>query len=320
MTPQQHLERISSRYHGAWATIDRMRFDRGKKLRDWPAWCYLPMIAAHAIVLRGQPLRSQEQVVDVSALSAMAPWRLTKGVYRFDPDLYAALVGTDLRGPIPCDVLFRLPEWCLYMETPDLRFMDEQLDGVWAHLEWDAESNRGELRILLHVGERLIPIPVLLGAWSIAEAVEKMFCAAEAALAGRTLRETDPVSMANAITPIVSMLLYLCADEPEIEDRAFPGVRPGRPVSKKIKGMLRFFEAGKIRVWDVGTQTGERLRQAQERARADTSTGDQHQQERESPIPHVRRAHWHGFWSGPLAGDRRFSVKWLPPILVSVQS
>ena len=33
------------------------------------------------------------------------------------------------------------------------------------------------------------------------------------------------------------------------------------------------------------------------------------------PRPHVRRAHWHGFWSGPRESDaRKLSLKWLPPI------
>lgn len=38
------------------------------------------------------------------------------------------------------------------------------------------------------------------------------------------------------------------------------------------------------------------------------------------PRPHVRRAHWHGFWSGPRKSEkqRTFSVQWLPPIAVAM--
>ena len=33
--------------------------------------------------------------------------------------------------------------------------------------------------------------------------------------------------------------------------------------------------------------------------------------------PHVRRAHWHRFWTGPRDGERRLVVRWLPPIFVN---
>ena len=43
---------------------------------------------------------------------------------------------------------------------------------------------------------------------------------------------------------------------------------------------------------------------------------------RTRPRAHVRRAHWHGFWTGPRdperAEERRFDLRWLPPIPVAV--
>jgi hypothetical protein len=32
--------------------------------------------------------------------------------------------------------------------------------------------------------------------------------------------------------------------------------------------------------------------------------------------PHVRRAHWHVYWTGPRDGERVAKVRWLSPILV----
>ena len=37
----------------------------------------------------------------------------------------------------------------------------------------------------------------------------------------------------------------------------------------------------------------------------------------EMMAPHIRRAHYHHFWKGPL-DDRELTVKWLPPIPVNV--
>lgn len=38
------------------------------------------------------------------------------------------------------------------------------------------------------------------------------------------------------------------------------------------------------------------------------------------PKPHIRRTHWHGFWSGSMEGQQRFGLRWLPPIAVNVDS
>jgi len=29
--------------------------------------------------------------------------------------------------------------------------------------------------------------------------------------------------------------------------------------------------------------------------------------------PHIRRAHWHGYWTGPREGTQTFVYHWLPP-------
>jgi hypothetical protein len=59
------------------------------------------------------------------------------------------------------------------------------------------------------------------------------------------------------------------------------------------------------RIWDIGKPTGERLRRAVAEYRG------QHKK-----APHIRRAHWHGYWLGPRDGKRKFEYKWLPPIVV----
>lgn len=34
--------------------------------------------------------------------------------------------------------------------------------------------------------------------------------------------------------------------------------------------------------------------------------------------PHMRRAHWHHYWTGPRNGERKLVLKWLPPTMVGV--
>ena len=64
--------------------------------------------------------------------------------------------------------------------------------------------------------------------------------------------------------------------------------------------------------WDVGFRIGAALRLAQ-------SSPDQKGELGGSGVrPHIRRAHWHGFWHGPREGTRSFKLKWIPPIPVKV--
>nr|DAR40120.1 MAG TPA: hypothetical protein [Caudoviricetes sp.] len=39
--------------------------------------------------------------------------------------------------------------------------------------------------------------------------------------------------------------------------------------------------------------------------------------EHASPVPHVRRAHWHHFWTGARGSDaRELILRWIPPVFV----
>lgn len=311
MTPQQHLEKIGARFPGAWSHVDMFRQSRGVDLPEWPSWCFMPMAAWVAIATQGQnnPLLG---AMSAAPLSALGTWRYSQGVYRFDADTYAALADTVVSGALPVEVLYRLPEWCIYIETPDSNWAGDKLFGFWAHLEWDANTERHELRLLLNCGELLLPIPVHLGPWTITEAVDR--AASEAVLQSRKAglglsSQSIPVERIGAdINRLISLLLYICSDEPEIDDEREPGSSPARPSAVKTKRGWKMFPAKKPRVWTVGGDTGAQLREARELQ--EQSDGSR------TVEPHIRRAHWHGFWSGPRDGKRKFHYKWLPPIFV----
>ena len=103
----------------AWRQADQFRSDRGKSgLPAWPSSCYLPMAAWYAIVSGGKGPLPLDRIGDVGRLAALRSWRVTQGVYRFDQDLYEAVRSTPLEGDLPAAILYRLPEWCVYVEPP----------------------------------------------------------------------------------------------------------------------------------------------------------------------------------------------------------
>ena len=69
-----------------------------------------------------------------------------------------------------------------------------------------------------------------------------------------------------------------------------------------------------IRKWDVGYRIGNELRK-QKTIPTDYQGGTHN-----SPRPHIRRGHWHHFWTGPRndISQRKLILKWLSPMAIAV--
>jgi len=172
--PLGHLHIASKLYPQAWSQVERLRSGRGRDLPKWPAWCFLPLAGWYAIVSGGGDNRvPPDRGMDIGRLAAVGTWRYSQGIYRFDPDVFDALWTTPMTGDIPADVLLRLPQWCIYVETPGRQFSDAPLHGFFAHLEWDAGDQRHELRLLLDSEQILLPVPLHLGDWPLPRAIER---------------------------------------------------------------------------------------------------------------------------------------------------
>lgn len=63
-------------------------------------------------------------------------------------------------------------------------------------------------------------------------------------------------------------------------------------------------------VTEVGARIGAQLREYKRYA-SESAGGGGHVR------PHMRRAHWHRFWTGPRSGERKLILKWLEPIFVN---
>lgn len=332
--PILHLRSVAERYPDAWRHLEHARTERGRALPAWPDWCYCPLAGAYAIVSGGGANRVPvERLADVAIVGALGAWRATQGIYRFDPTLLAALHDTPTDGAIPTDVLQRLPEWCVYVETPGWPWNhDFTLQGYFAHLESDVTTGRVELRLVLDgavAGSAdllLLPVPLHLGPvddpWPLSRAVPAALEEAARQAAGRA----DPATMAEALTAarrellgqlprLLSTLLYLASDGADVRDRRDPARVPARPEPQRTKRGLRLFAAGRITQWEVGVRIGAALRRAQDAAGDHEPGAGTHAR----PRLHIRRAHWHTFLAGPRDRARERRIKWLPPIAVNLE-
>lgn len=298
-----------------------MREDRGTRLPRWPEHVYVPIAGGMAVATdfmsmsEHQALPMSERLAishDAMVIAALGAWRMTKGIYRFDTTLRSELWGTPVSGDVPVQVLHRLPEWCVYLDL-DLDVGVGRLHGAWVHLEVDDNTDIEELRFLLDLDDHLQGVPVHLGG-TLSAGLDR----ALAVGVGHGKHYGMPVpspavqsaarQLAEVVVPLTSLVLYLCSERPDIDGRG----QPGNPTPKRVKGGTRLFAADGPRRWDVGLRIGAALRTARERA---STAGDD---SRQGPRPHVRRAHYHTYWTGPRTGKQTPVLRWLPPIPVGL--
>src|SRR5690606_23423205 len=109
--------------------------------------------------------------------------------------------------------------------------------------------------------------------------------------------------IAAQASPLISVLLYLCAEEAEV--RPTRGVKrsPGRPQLRNG----RLPPARGLEVYETGFRLGGALREALDAAGSGIHRG---------PRPHVRRAHWRNQAYGPKRSQHK--LLWIHPTLVGV--
>ena len=327
--PLQLLRLAEEQYPGAIEALAEMRTHKGSSLPDWPQWCYLPLAAGIAVATKGAPVeqlgfRERLSGAAVGApLTALSAWRVTKGVWDFDPDTLEALWSTPIEGRIPIALLYRLPEWCLYLCLPARAGVPVDVHGAFVHLEADANSGQHELRILLDrdgpasLADRLPSIPLHLDADTVDECLQR---ASDQAVRrfGAEQDFTSPgfaaqlagirvgfAAQTDLVLHILALVLYLCSQEPDLTRRAPPSPASYRKLSPK--------PAQQPTVWPVGLRIGAALRAAaMERTEAGDPTG-------RGVRAHMRRAHWHCYWTGSRSeghpGDR-LELRWVAPVAV----
>lgn len=314
------VNKYDSAYPGCWQQIASLRRDKGKDIPDWPDWCYCPMAGAYAIVSRGGEMTFDlMQRFPPGELAALAAWKITKGVYRFNSALLAELKDMPLEGDIPAQVLYCLPEWGVCIETPNMQFMGQDISGVLAHIEYDVNHNYAELRLIMLCDDgHNMPVVLHLGDFTIQESVNMLF--KESIEMQQQYKLSVPVQVgteearqmyATDIVPFLNLVLYVCAENAEYREIK----RPYKPTENIIQHThTGYFEVKAPKFWHLGDNIGKQLKESKNSRPEIIVDGRTHK----SPQVHFRKAHWHHFWVGPRDNPdkRKLILHWLAPMLV----
>lgn len=289
-----------------WQALDDFVPFAGKEADlDWPESVFMPFglwpcfleryfkYPDRSFDLENPQMRGMAQL-----LSAIAPWRATQDIVSFDPDLEAELKDMEQAGKIPSKILMRLPAWCVYVDSP-ITTDGDKYDGFFVQL--DAKKDGMYIAFTFEASDtRQQRIPLALGDFTLEESIAKI---------NRVTKESGEIGIDfdSGLVQALNLTTYLCAyGLQDRQDYSGPGNSWPKPV--KTKKGWRIFPPDRPKTHVLGREFGETIRKESAK-----SSMPGHGTKR----PHVRRPHWHGFWTGAHESpERRLVVKWLPPIFV----
>jgi hypothetical protein len=114
------------------------------------------------------------------------------------------------------------------------------------------------------------------------------------------------------IAPFLNLVLYICSRNCEIRDSKRVRDQPTNPSFVKTKQGPRIFPPNHPTVWEVGYRIGPALEAAKQQQSSETHGGAH-----ASPRAHIRRSHWHSYWTGAKSSPKA-ELRWLSPIAVNV--
>ena len=81
--------------------------------------CFLPLSGAYAFGSGGGDNRvTLDKADQIGRVRALTAWSVGQGFYRFNHTIFDYVWDTPLTGDLPVDILYYLPEYCVYAETP----------------------------------------------------------------------------------------------------------------------------------------------------------------------------------------------------------
>ena len=240
----------------------------------------------------GKSFSSADIYTIIIIIHALKLWSENRNIYRFDSGLLQEIKKME-DADIPAEALAP-PFPCVYV---DLHGQLKEYDGAFVIFrEWSRNRNKRQKHIALCFvkGRERKRTFITLSAW---------------------IKERDGINqivheLVNEALPyedamlILRIILYLSSSKPDIEKRQFC---EGSKRSKKASQQDPVIE------WDVGLRyTVEKRRDhVQSRNLQNNDVEKGHKR----PRPHIRKAHWHLYWTGE--GKQTPRVRWVQPMFIN---
>lgn len=239
-------------------------------------------------------------------------WYVNKVVYRISRELIDSIAVPDEKIiDLPIDPLLNTPQWvtCVALSWDKEAIRDK--DGhIQRALMYGLTSIGGKeyMMMVLHYEtyNGLIQMNMYIDtsaptigegfAWAVRDLPD-----IKASEFGRTMRITE---MSEMICDIINTMLFINGEYHK--SLVGKSSRVWETPRKDHNGGFRI----RPRVSTVYATVGQEMVEAVEAAKRETATGGARR-------AHIRRGHWHSYWTGPRGSKQTYIMHWLPPIIVS---
>ena len=326
--PDRWIRELNRHFPSLWTDLRKgyetpdhiLRPGSMELLNSVPDWCVMPTMFPFLLLTAkyGEPFYLTH-MDELMTMASMYTWRCSKGVYRFAPEIYEALVRQPLKGNLPQECLYRMPEWAVYIETPGLSYERKAMEGFIAHLDYNLFSRGVDLQFAIF--REGIPIPKMVAlpfgegtlhdAMDRVDQVDNMFAGDTVGVRYVGSRE----EYRQTFSAMLQLLLYICSDEPDMPAIEHPQRR------RRLSGSVRPPEAP--RVWDVGVRVSAAIHRFSGQGKPAPVGRDDGPEpgSHASPRPHIRSAHWQTYWTGPrdaVFPKRKPVMRWIPPLPIGM--
>ena len=327
--PVKLMNEVCSKYPHLNRQVNHVLKTQRLKYKDeWPQYAFLPTRAWLVIAseLEEPELRGLvANIDDLIELQIFGTWRYSQKVYRFDSELMLALADSEPNQELPVDVLLRIPDYCCYIEFGEEIALskDVSINGFFAQISYDWKDKLNILDFYA-VSDKIgrvynLIVPLIKGK-TIYQSLEYINERAISLLPkdlqnGRVETIRRHKYYYQFIEILIPYILYLCSNKPDIINTKQPNYTPTPLKPRALHKPKKIFPANAPQILEVGTTIRAQLHQVR---LATTTNNTANTEARKSPKAHIRRGHWHGYWTGPRTGKREFTLKWLHPMLVNM--
>lgn len=238
-------------------------------------------------------------------------WNFCKSVYKFEDDIFKSLIES-AREKIPIEIFLHLKEWCIYI---DLRKKGLTINGknitysllclsnpggedseikdaicLFISLGLEAEHNRNTYKFI-------VPLVStdLNDCLNIMDIEYQKLRDAEIYPLIASDKERKPI-----LSKILNLYLYILCENSTIINKNCKSIN-----HKNIEKNKKVFSPTFVKTWLVKNAN-------------DKYKGEKHIEKTSSTVkPHVRRGHFHCYYTGPKDNPTDIVVKWIPPIYVN---
>lgn len=254
-------------------------------------------------------------------VTAYRRWRDCKHIYRFDATLNEELFNQPLDDNLPKALFDYLPYDICFIDcssTANFEEGDWDIAGFWVFRSTSPSDDGSKMEDRLHMlcltcGGYLNEESLTLDNPTISGIVNKVLDGCRDVLGKIDLPDSycgqgflDEEALTLRITKVLNLVLYVCSVNADITQAYQPSPSPKKENPKKRNRKSQAY------IYDVGFRIGPALGAVRSQKTLPISGAGS------AKAPHVRRAHWHHYWKGPMDGERKLILKWISPINVNM--